>query len=205
MTAFGGHRFSHGWADNQKVFFWAEVSRPGELDEEINADTARPGREPRYGYLRLGKTEPGEQVLLKVALSPVSVDEAKANMAAELPEWDFDGTRAAAKAAWNKELSRIDVETADETSRTIFYTALFHSMIHPSAFCDVSGDYRGADLAVHTGADYTYSTVFSLWDTYRAEHPFLALMKPVQARDMAVSNVRNSADKQSSFFFFVAV
>ena len=181
-----GCRHSTGWARDQRLFFYAEFSRPFDSFEPIvkSIRVSREDFEDQIRFARLNfKTEDGEQILVKVALSSVSVDGAKANMAAELPEWDFDGTRAAAKAAWNKELSRIDVETADETSRTIFYTALFHSMIHPSAFCDVSGDYRGADLAVHTGADYTYSTVFSLWDTYRAMMPLSTFLHADRMKD----------------------
>ena len=183
VTAFGGHRFSHGWADNQKVFFWAEVSRPGELAEEINAETVRHGREPRYGYLSLGKTEPGEQVLLKVALSPVSVDGAKANMAAELPGWDFEATRKAARQAWNKELSCVNLTCDDPDARAVFYTALYHTMVAPSVFNDVDGQYRGSDDVVRQG-DFQNYTTFSLWDTYRAAMPLMTILHPARCNDI---------------------
>ncbi|MBR5100874.1 MAG: GH92 family glycosyl hydrolase [Bacteroidales bacterium] len=183
VTAFGGHRFSHGWADNQKVFFWAEVSRPGELAEEINPETVRPGREPRYGYLSLGKTEPGEQVLLKVALSPVSVDGAKANMAAELPGWDFEATRKAARQAWNKELSCVNLTCDDPDARAVFYTALYHTMVAPSVFNDVDGQYRGSDDVVRQG-DFQNYTTFSLWDTYRAAMPLMTILHPERCNDI---------------------
>ena len=101
-------------------------------------------------------------MLVKVALSPVSIEGAKANLAAELPGWDFDATAAAADKAWNAELSKVKIETADETARRIFYTALYHTMIAPSLFCDVNGDYRGADGKVHEnlGRDtYTLSLI----------------------------------------------
>ena len=165
-----GYRFSTGWARDQRVFFYAEASRPFDSFELI-------GPEDGARFARLGfRTAEGEQLLVKVALSSVSEEGARANMAAELPGWDFDGTRAAARAAWNRELSRIDVETTDSESRTIFYTALYHSMIHPSDFCDVNGDYRGADGEVHTAADFANATVFSLWDTYRAMMPLYTFL-----------------------------
>ena len=183
VTAFGGHRFSHGWASNQKVFFWAEVSRPGNLEEEINPDTVKPGREPRYGYLRFGKTEPGEQVLLKVALSPVSVDGAKANMVAELPGWDFEATRKAARQAWNEELSRVKLTCDDPDARAVFYTALYHTMVAPSVFNDVDGQYRGSDDVVRKG-DFQNYTTFSLWDTYRAAMPLMTILHPERCDDI---------------------
>ena len=183
VTAFGGHRFSHGWAANQKVFFWAEVSRPGALEEEINPLTVRDGREPRYGYFSLGKMDAGEQLLLKVALSPVSVDGARANMAAELPGWDFDATRKAARKAWNEELSRVKLTCDDPDARAVFYTALYHTMIAPSVFNDVDGSYRGSDDVVRKG-DFQNYTTFSLWDTYRAAMPLMTILHPERCNDI---------------------
>jgi predicted alpha-1,2-mannosidase len=183
VTAFGGHRFSRGWAANQKVFFWAEVSRPGELTEEINEATARPGRKPAYGYLNLGKAEAGEQVLLKVALSPVSVDGAKANMVAELPSWDFDAVRKAAYKAWNDELSRVQLTCDDPDTRAVFYTALYHTMVAPSVYNDVDSRYRGSDDQVRQG-DFQNYTTFSLWDTYRAAMPLMTILHPERCNDI---------------------
>ena len=115
---------------------------------------------------------------LKVALSPVSVEGAKANLAAELSGWDFDATAKAADKAWNDELSKVKITTADETARRIFYTALYHTMIAPSLFCDVNGDYYGSDHAIHRNADFTNYTTFSLWDTYRAAMPLMTVLHP---------------------------
>jgi predicted alpha-1,2-mannosidase len=99
------------------------------------------------------------------------------NMQAELPGWDFDQTVKLADKAWNEELSKIDI-TADERTQRIFYTALYHTMIAPSVFCDVNGDYRGADGKTHSDTSFTNYTTFSLWDTYRAAHPLMTIIHP---------------------------
>ena len=184
VTAFGGHRFSTGWARNQKIFFWAEVSRPGDqLTRVINEDV---NPKAMYGYYGLGKTKEGEQVLVKVALSPVSVEGAKANMAAELPGWDFDAVKADARKAWNEELGRVAVTTKDADTKTVFYTALYHTMIAPSVFQDVDGQYRGSDDVVRKGNFRNYTT-FSLWDTYRAQMPLMTILHADRCNDITAT------------------
>lgn len=128
--------------------------------------------------------EASEPVLVKVGLSAVSVENAKGNLKAEIPAWDFDGTVAAAKQAWNDELGKIRIETTDSTERRIFYTAMYHSMTAPSTFSDVNGEYRGADGEVHKG-DFTNYTTLSLWDTYRAAMPLMTIIHPEKMADMA--------------------
>ena len=190
VTALGGYRYSTGWARNQKIFFWAELSRPGasftEVENPANESERGRARKPLYGYLGLGSTTDGEQVLLKVALSPVSVEGAKANMAAELPGWDFDSVKSDARTAWNNELGKVQIETEDKDQRTVFYTALYHTMIAPSAFCDVDGQYRGSDDVVRQG-DFQNYTTFSLWDTYRAAMPLMTLLHPEKMNDMVAT------------------
>ena len=114
---------------------------------------------------------------MKVALSPVSIDGAYANMQAELPGWDFDSTANAASKVWNDELSRIRIETEDEDALKIYYTALYHTMIAPSTFCDTDGSYRGADGQFHKNTDYQTYTTFSLWDTYRGAMPLFSIFQ----------------------------
>ena len=162
VTAIGGYRFSSGWASDQKIFFWAEVSRPASAFPTLG--------EGKYGYFKLGHTDEGEQVLVKVALSPVSVEGARANMAAELPGWDFDATRKAAREAWNQELGKVQVETSDVDRKTVFYTALYHTMIAPSVFNDVNSDFQNY-------------TTWSLWDTYRAAMPLATILHPEKIND----------------------
>ena len=177
--ALKGWRFSKGWARNQKVFFYAKFSKPFECVENIG----------QYARVNFDLAE-GEKVMLKVAISPVDIDGAKANMAAELPGWDFEKTREAARTAWNRELSKIRIETGDVDQRTIFYTALYHTMIQPSEFCDVNGDYRGADGDIHRNNDFKTYTTFSLWDTYRAAMPLMTVIHPEKIRDIARTMVK---------------
>ena len=172
--ALKGWRFSRGWARNQKVFFYAKFSKPFTGVENIG----------QYARVNFDLAE-GEKIMLKVAISPIDIDGAKANMAAELPGWDFEKTREAARNAWNRELSKIRIETGDVDERTIFYTALYHTMIQPSEFCDVNGDYRGADGDIHRNNDFKTYTTFSLWDTYRAAMPLMTVIHPEKIRDIA--------------------
>ena len=152
IKGIGGHRYSTGWAKDQKVYFWAEFSRP--MDSFTQTQN--------YGWLEIGHMDDGEQVLVKVALSPTSIEGARDNMQAELDGWNFDATRTAARTAWNKELSKIDIKTRSETKRKIFYTALYHTMIAPSVYNDVNEE-----------PNYT---TFSLWDTYRAAMPLMTII-----------------------------
>ena len=138
-----GYRYSKGWARAQRVYFYAEFSKPFS-DLHIHSIDYM----PLYAKADFDTAE-GEQILMKVAISPVSMEGAYANMQAELKGWDFDATAKAAEKAWNEELSRINVETKDETARKVFYTSLYHTMIAPSTVCDVDGSYRGADDKIH--------------------------------------------------------
>ena len=170
-NAVRGYRCSKGWANDQKIYFHAEFSKPF-TDLRIHSVDYMPL------YARADfDTKEGEQILMKVGVSPVSMEGACANLAAELQGWDFEAVAAAADKAWNDELSKISVETADEDARKVFYTALYHSMIAPSTFCDVNGDYRGADGKTHENPGYQTYTTFSLWDTYRAAMPLYSIFQ----------------------------
>lgn len=177
-TKITGWRFSKGWAADQKVFFAAETSKPFDNLEVIGD----------YGRLSF-KTSDGEQILLKVALSPVSVEGAKANLAAELSSWDFTATAEAAKDAWNDELSKIRISTADNAAKRIFYTGLYHVMTAPVLFSDVNGDYRGADGEVHSNPGRDSYTIFSLWDTYRAKMPLMSIFQQERMEDIVATMV----------------
>ena len=180
-----GWRYSTGWAKNQRVWFVAEFSRPFTSFEQVGE---------HYARVNFATAE-GEQLMLKVALSPVSIEGAEANLAAELPGWDFDATAAAADAAWNAQLAKVKVTTQDEVARRIFYTGLYHTMVAPSEFCDENGDYRGADGAVHHNPGHTTYTTFSLWDTYRAAMPLMTILHPDRMPDI-VNTMLAIADEQ---------
>ena len=180
-----GWRYSTGWAKDQPVWFVAEFSRPFTSFEQVGE---------HYARVNFATAE-GEQLMLKVALSPVSIEGAEANLAAELPGWDFDATAAAADAAWNAQLAKVKITTQDEVAKRIFYTGLYHTMVAPSEFCDVNGDYRGADGAVHRNPGHTTYTTFSLWDTYRAAMPLMTILHPDRMPDI-VNTMLAIADEQ---------
>lgn len=171
-TRVTGHRFSKGWAADQKVYFVADFSQNVSLKEVGKG---------RWTVTASDVTQP---LLVKVSLSAVSVDNAKENLKKEIPSWDFKGVVAQAKQSWNKELSKISIETNDSVNRQIFYTALYHTMTAPSVFSDVNGEYRGSDGKNHKG-NFTNYTTFSLWDTYRAAQPLMTLIHQDMMPDMA--------------------
>lgn len=180
-----GFRHSRGWARNQKVYFVAHFSKPF-TSFESKGDSL-------YGRASF-VTGPGEQILVKVAISPVSIEGARANMDAELSGWDFDATRQAALTAWNDELSKVSVTTDDADARKIFYTSLYHSMIHPSTLSDANGFCRGADGEVRR-TDHDRYSVYSLWDTYRAQMPLMAILHPERNADM-INDMLDIYDEQ---------
>lgn len=167
-----GFRMSTGWAVNQQNFFVAKFSKPVVLVESSDSISI-------FSF-----ENDGDALLVKVGLSAVSVENAKENLKTEIPGWDFNRVVADAKQAWNDELSKIMIATDDAEAKTIFYTALYHSMIAPSVFSDVNGEYRGSDGKVYKG-DFTNYTTLSLWDTYRAAHPLMSLIHREKQHDIA--------------------
>lgn len=172
-TTVSGYRLSEGWAKDQRVYFVAEFSRAVKL-QEMQADSV--------GVFSFDDaTKP---LLVRVAISAVSVDNAKANLRAEIKDWNFDRVAQEADAAWNDELGKIKIETPNLDDKTIFYTGLYHTMIAPSVFSDVNGQYRGSDGKIYQG-DFVNYTTLSLWDTYRAAHPLMTIIHPEKQRDIA--------------------
>jgi predicted alpha-1,2-mannosidase len=174
-----GFRRSTGWAKDQRVFFALRSSKPFAAfrifqDGRTVGDEAAEGQGLRA--IATYEGSPGE-VLVRVGVSPVSEENALANLEAEAGDADFDAVAAAARAAWNEQLGRIQIKADDRTKR-IFYTALDHTMIAPALFNDHNRDYRGADGKVYRNAPFDTHTIFSLWDTYRAAHPLFTLTQP---------------------------
>ena len=186
-STMSGYRYSKGWADDQRVFFRAEFSRKFDNVEFIVNDSVKEGDMAKGAQLfarvnfAAGNQEP---VYMKVALSPTSEEGAQLNMQTELSGWDFEKTIADAKAAWNKELNKVKVYTTDEASKKIFYTSLYHTLFAPSEFCDVNGDYYGADKQMHKDEGFVNYTTFSLWDTYRAAQPLMTILHPEKMSDI---------------------
>lgn len=172
-TRLTGFRRSNGWAADRRIYFSIDFSQPVTVHRLDSME--------RVVLSVADNTKP---LLVKVALSPVSIDKAKLNMQAELAGWDFDAAVKQADEAWNRELARIEIQTNDQTKKRVFYTAMYHLMTSCSKFNDVDREYRGADGKVHK-ADFTNYTTLSLWDTYRAAHPLMTVAFPEMQRDFA--------------------
>lgn len=172
-TRLTGFRRSNGWAADRRIYFSIDFSQPVTVHRLDSME--------RVVVSVADNTKP---LLVKVALSPVSIDKAKLNMQAELAGWDFDAAVKSADEAWNRELARIEIQTNDLTKKRVFYTAMYHLMTSCSKFNDVDREYRGADGKVHK-ADFTNYTTLSLWDTYRAAHPLMTVAFPEMQRDFA--------------------
>lgn len=174
-TRLTGFRRSNGWAADRRIYFSIDFSQPVTVHRLDSME--------RVVVSVADNTKP---LLVKVALSPVSIDKAKLNMQAELAGWDFDAAVKQADEAWNRELARIEIQTNDRTKKRVFYTAMYHLMTSCSKFNDVDREYRGADGKVHK-ADFTNYTTLSLWDTYRAAHPLMTVAFPEMQRDFALT------------------
>ena len=143
---------------------------------------------------RLGNVEPGTEVVVKVGISYVSMENARKNLDAEVGTRDFDSVLTAAVERWNEALGRIRVEGGTDVDTTIFYTALYHSLLHPNIVSDVNGEYPAMESGAVGVADYNRYTVFSLWDTYRNVHQLLTLVYPDEQTDMIRSMVGMSKE-----------
>lgn len=186
-----GYRYSTGWAKDQKVYFAMEFSQPIEKvllqADGVGLEVEATAKE-LFGRIEFAElTEP---LLVKVALSPVSEQNAWKNMQAELPHWDFEQVRNDADQAWEEELSKIKIKSDSEETMRIFYTSLFHTLINPSEYSDVDGSYRGSDFEVHQDDSFMNHTTLSLWDTYRAFHPLMTIIHPERMVDIVETFLR---------------
>ena len=164
-------RVSSAWAQNQHCYAYLESSLPFKI--EFNSDSTK---------ARLRYNAESEVLLLKVGVSFTSTLGAQRNLKNEVTHWDFEKVRDEAKMTWDLELGKIEVEDNEEKLKT-FYTALYHTMIHPNIATDVNGMYRGMDNKIHKAEVFNYYTVFSLWDTFRATHPLYTIIDRKRTRD----------------------
>jgi predicted alpha-1,2-mannosidase len=197
-----GYRQTRGWARTRTVYFALQFSKPFKsyghkkydnsgyngfyrrFDEENNFPEMA-GKNIR-AYFDFS-TEAGEEIIVKVALSPVSTAGALRNLQAEVPDWDFEKVKLQTEQKWNKELGKIAVETMTAANKVTFYTALYHTMLSPIIYEDVDGQYRGLDQNNHFSEGFTNYTIFSLWDTFRSLHPLFNLIQPSRSNDMVKS------------------
>ncbi len=169
----------------QKLYFVAEFSEPfrsygmlidGET-ENNNADGKGKNVKAYFKFPDKTKT-----VLVKIATSKVDIEGADNNLS-EIGDWDFELVKKQAKESWNKTLSKIDVESNNINQKKIFYTALYHTYIHPSLEMDLDGRYRSSNNKIYTANRFTNYTNFSLWDTFRGVHPLLTILSPSMVND----------------------
>ena len=175
-----GYRYSKGWAVDQRLWFAIKSSVPIKQFLVFDGDTQQHGAPVKSkaakGVISFEKS-PG-QVMLKVGISPVSSENALANIKAEIPGWDFTKIVNSANAKWDKELSKVSIETKDAAARRVFYTAMYHTMIDPALFNDHDGSYRGTDKKVYPNPGFDNYSVFSLWDIYRSCAPLSTILHP---------------------------
>ena len=189
-----GYRIITGWAKLRKIYFYMEFSSPiltSTLRDggRVHENTAVINGTNLHGCFRFGQLN-GKPLTCKVALSSVSMENARQNMEQEAPHWDFDRYVAAADADWEKQLGKIEVK-GTEVQKEIFYTALYHTMIQPNTMSDVNGEYMAADYTARkVGDNETHYTTFSLWDTFRASHPLYTLLEPERVTDFVKSMIR---------------
>ena len=198
-----GYRQTTGWGRTRLVHFALRFDRPMlDFGYERGQELAYNGFYRRFdethgfpemagrdlqAWFDFGTLDAGEALGIRVALSGVSTAGALANLEEETPSMQFDRLREDADAAWEQALSLVNIEPLRTEDATTFYTALYHSMLSPVLYEDVDGQYRGLDQNIHTSEGFTNYTVFSLWDTYRALHPWMNLTQPERASDMVQS------------------
>ncbi len=201
-TLVTGYRITNGWARTNYTYFAISFSLPvkdhGYKDRKVlyNGFWRRFDLEHNFpeiagrdvtAYFKFD-TASEQELVVKVALSAVSTEGALKNLKAEAEGRSFEELADAARGLWDKELSMFEIE-GTEDQKAMFYTSLYHTMINPSVYMDVDGSYRGLDHNIHKADGFTNYTVFSLWDTYRAEHPFLNLVSPQRSADMVQSMI----------------
>lgn len=187
-TEIEGYKKSSGWNNGHTVYFVAKFSKPFgshgiSVDGKINTAALTGEGKTAKGYVRYNTAE-NEAVLVKVAISHVSIEGARKNMQAELKGWDFEKTKLKAENIWEKELQKITVEGGTKAQRTNFYTALYHTFISPNVYSDADGKHRGMDGKIYSSKQGNEYTVFSLWDTFRALHPLFTIVEQKRTNDI---------------------
>ena len=183
-STIAGMKYTVGWAKHHYVYFYAVFSSPFDYKlysgTEYQSDSTSVTVNTAKAVMSFRNLPADGRVLAKVGISSVDEEGARLNVEAEIPNWDFEGVMKQANTTWNEALGKIDIETSDNDSRTVFYTSLYHAFIQPSLASDVDGRYRTMGHEIKQDASYTNYTVFSLWDTFRAAHPLYTIVTPEQ-------------------------
>lgn len=194
-TTIQGYKIVKGWAPLRKVYFYMQFSKPfvryGGGHKAADLKPIELNRSTSGGVVTdfTFSSKANEPILVKVAISFVSIENAKEN-AKEIKGWDFDAVVQDSKNEWNSYLSKIEIE-GTQKQKEIFYTGLYHTMVHPNNIADSNGEYFGPDYNIHTSKTGNYYSTFSLWDTYRAVHPLFTLLMPEKVGDMANSMIEH--------------
>ena len=183
-STIAGMKYTVGWAKRHYVYFYAVFSSPFDYKlysgTEYQSDSTSVTVNTAKAVMSFRNLPADGRVLAKVGISSVDEEGARLNVEAEIPNWNFEGVMKEANTAWNEALGKIDIETSDNDSRTVFYTSLYHAFIQPSLASDVDGRYRTMGHEIKQDVSYTNYTVFSLWDTFRAAHPLYTIVTPEQ-------------------------
>lgn len=183
-STIAGMKYTVGWAKRHYVYFYAVFSSPFDYKlysgTEYQSDSTSVTVNTAKAVMSFRNLPADGRVLAKVGISSVDEEGARLNVEAEIPNWDFEGVMKQANTTWNEALGKMDIETSDNDSRTVFYTSLYHAFIQPSLASDVDGRYRTMGHEIKQDASYTNYTVFSLWDTFRAAHPLYTIVTPEQ-------------------------
>ncbi len=186
-TLVTGYRMSKGWAENQKIYFAAVFSEAFNDYEIRTNDIKDLENKKAYKAFFDFSTCLSKKILMKVGISVVSIKGAMSNLDAEIKNWDFEGIKKIASDKWEKELQKTKVETSNNDLKKIFYTAVYHSYIAPSLFCDKDSQYSGSDGGNHSTTNFKNYSTLSLWDTFRASHPLFTITQPERSNDMVKS------------------
>lgn len=185
-TEIRGYRRSKSWATDQHVYFYAKFDKPFTSFEINNDGQVAPDRKAQSKSLKAAirfALANDKTVQAKVGISGVSMEGAKLNLDTEIAGWDFEKIKSDASTAWNQALAKVDVKGGTKDEQTVFYTALYHTLLAPNVYMDVDGQYRGTDLKVHKAEGFVNHSVFSLWDTYRGFNPLMTILYPGKVRD----------------------
>ena len=183
-----GYRISDGWNDEMHVYFAAEFSKPF-LSHGIGENYRLTQKQDSSGHYHLQAhfdfaTEAGENILVKVGISPVSTQNAWDNLRNEIPGWDFEKAKTDNYNLWKNLLYKFQVEGGSQKQKELFYTGLHYTFLYPMLMMDINGQYRGPDYQVHTAMGYNhYAGFFSAWDVFRTANPLLTLTSSEVAND----------------------
>lgn len=190
-STISGYRKSKGWANDQRVYFTAVFSKPirhsflfADSVQVINADEVKAKRTRAVVQVDFGNSS---ELLVKVSISSADIEGAKNNLAGDIRDWNFERVKKSAYDLWKTELGKISIESGNENLKKTFYTSLYRTMLAPVVFSDADGRYKGADGNIHKAEGYTKYSIFSLWDTFRAEHPMFTILRPDIINDLVNS------------------